>query len=72
LSQNKRDKIQKQKKVQGLYRKTKQQRRENTDYMNDYSGMDDSGDNKIGKIVVSICVVLGIIIIILNAFIKDF
>lgn len=70
MSQN--DKIQKQKKVQGLYRKTKQQFRENKDYMNDYNGMDDSGDNKIGKVVVSICVVLGIIIIILNAFIKEF
>ncbi|WP_071396286.1 hypothetical protein [Bacillus tuaregi] len=72
MSQNEQDKKQKQKKIQGLYRKTKQQRRENTDYMYDYSGMDDSGDNKIGKIVVSICVVLGIIVIILNAFIKEF
>jgi hypothetical protein len=72
LSQNKRDKIQMQKKVQGLYRKTKQQRREDMDHMNDYSDMDDLDDNKIGIIIVRICVVLGILVLVLNAFIKEF
>lgn len=63
LSQNKRDKIQMQKKVQGLYRKIKKQRRED---------MDDLVDNKIAIIIVRICVVIGIIGLVLNALIKDF
>ncbi len=61
-----------QKKVQGLYRKIKQQRREDMDHMNDYSDMDDLNDNKIGIIIVRICVVLGILVLVLNAFIKEF
>ncbi len=61
-----------QKKVQGLYRKIKQHRREDMDHMNDYSDMDDLDDNKIGIIIVRICVVLGILVLLLNAFIKDF
>ncbi|MGE8001806.1 hypothetical protein ACQKOF_24950 [Lysinibacillus sp. NPDC093190] len=47
-----------QKKVQGLYRKIKQQRKE------------DKNDNKIGIVIVNICVVLAILGLILNAFIK--
>ena len=61
-----------QKKVQGLYRKKKQQRREDMDHMNDYSDMDEFDDNKIGIIIVRICVVLGILVLVLNAFIKEF
>jgi len=49
-----------QKKVQGLYRKTKQQRKEDED------------DNKIGIVIVNICAVLGILVLILDAFIKEF
>jgi len=60
LSQNKQDKTQMQKKVQGLYRKIKQQRKE------------DKNDNKIGIVIVNICVVLAILSLILNAFIKEF
>ncbi|MDM5249695.1 hypothetical protein [Lysinibacillus sp. G4S2] len=60
MSQNKQDKIQMQKKVQGLYRKTKQQRKEDED------------DNKIGIVIVNICTVLGILVLILDAFIKEF
>ena len=60
MSQNKQDKIQMQKKVQGLYRKTKQQRKEDED------------DNKIGIVIVNICAVLGILVLILDAFIKEF
>ncbi|MGE7692944.1 hypothetical protein ACQKNC_02345 [Lysinibacillus sp. NPDC094177] len=60
MSQNKKDKIQMQKKVQGLYRKTKQQHKEDKD------------DNKIGIVIVNICVVLGVLVFILNTFIKDF
>lgn len=69
MNQHKRDKIQMQKKVQGLYRKKKQQRSEDMDHMNDYSDLD---DNKIGIIIVRICVVLGILVLLLNAFFKDF
>ncbi|MCZ8542225.1 hypothetical protein [Psychrobacillus psychrodurans] len=72
MSQNKRDKIQMQKKVQGLYRKKKKQRREDMDHMNEYSDMDDLVDNKIAIIILRICVVLAIILLVLNAFIKDF
>lgn len=49
-----------QKKVQGLYRKTKQQHKE------------DKYDNKIGIVIVNICVVLGVLVLILNTFIKEF
>ena len=74
MTQNKRDKIQMQmqKKVQGLYRKVKQQRIEDMEPMNDYSDMDDLVENKLFTIIVRILVVLGIIFLILNAFIKDF
>lgn len=60
MSQKKQDKIQKQKKVQGIYRKIKQQSR------------GDKNDNKIGVIIVNICVVLAILALLLNAFIKEF
>lgn len=50
------------KKVQGLYRKIKQQRKED----------EDKNDNKIGIVIVDICVVLGILVLLLNAFIKEF
>ena len=72
MNQNKRDKIQMQKKVQGLYRKKKKQRREDMDHMNEYSDMDDLVDNKIAIIILRICVVLAIILLVLDAFIKDF
>lgn len=72
MSQNKRDKIQVQKKVQGLYRKKKKQLREDMDHMNEYSDMDDLVDNKIAIIILRICVVLAIILLVLDAFIKDF
>lgn len=49
-----------QRKVQGLYREIKQQRKE------------EKNNNKIGIIIVDICVVLGILILLLNAFIKEF
>jgi hypothetical protein len=62
MSQNKQEKIQKQKKVQGVYRKIKQQSR----------GDKDKNDNKIGVVIVNICVVLGILLLVLNAFIDDF
>lgn len=61
-----------QKKVQGLYRKIKQQRRENMDHMIDYGDMDDWVGNKIFTIIVRILVVLGIIFLVLDAFIKGF
>ena len=61
-----------QKKVQGLYRKKKKQRREDMDHMNEYSDMDDLVDNKIAIIILRICVVLAIILLVLDAFIKDF
>lgn len=60
MSQNKQDKIQVQKKVQGLYRKIKQQRK------------GDENNNKISIFIVNICVVLAILALILNAFIKEF
>ena len=62
MNQNKQDKIQMQKKVQALYRKIKQQRKED----------EDKYDNKIGIVIVNICVVLGILVLLLNAFIKEF
>lgn len=61
-----------QKKVQGLYRKIKQERREAMEHLNDYSDIVDIEDNKIGRIIVRICVVLGILVLVLNAFIKEF
>lgn len=61
-----------QKKVQGLYRKKKKQLREDMDHMNEYSDMDDLVDNKIAIIILRICVVLAIILLVLDAFIKDF
>lgn len=63
MSQKKHDKIQKQLKVQGIYRKIKQQSR---------GDKDDKNDNKTGIIIVNICVVLAILALILNAFIKEF
>ncbi|MCM3721520.1 MULTISPECIES: hypothetical protein [Solibacillus] len=60
MSKNKHDKIQMQRKVQGLYREIKQQRNE------------EKNNNKIGIVIVDICVVLGILILLLNAFIKEF
>ena len=42
------------------------------DHMNDYNDMDDLVDNKIAIIIVRICVVLGIIFLVLDAFIKEF
>ncbi|MCH7321600.1 hypothetical protein LZ480_06800 [Solibacillus sp. MA9] len=59
MSQKKQDKIQKQLKVQGIYRKVKQQSR---------GVKDDKNDNKIGVIIVNICVVLAVLGIILKAF----
>lgn len=61
-----------QKKVQGLYRKKKKQLRKDMDHMNEYSDMDDLVDNKIAIIILRICVVLAIILLVLDAFIKDF
>ena len=49
-----------QRKVQGLYREIKQQRKE------------EKNNSKIRIVVVDICVVLGILILLLNAFIKEF
>lgn len=72
MTQNKRDKIQMQKKVQRLYRKIKQQRMKDMKPMNDYSDMDDLVENKLFTIIVRILVVLGIIFLILDAFIKGF
>ncbi|MEK3995188.1 MULTISPECIES: hypothetical protein [Psychrobacillus] len=42
------------------------------DHMNEYSDMDDLVDNKIAIIILRICVVLAIILLVLDAFIKDF
>lgn len=61
-----------QKKVQGLYREKKKQLREDMDHMNDYNDRDDLVDNKIAIIIVRFCAVLAIIILVLNAFIKEF
>lgn len=72
MTQNKQDKIQMQKKVQRLYRKIKQQRMKDMKPMNDYSDMDDLVENKLFTIIVRILVVLGIIFLILDAFIKGF
>ncbi|ATP40356.1 hypothetical protein CSE16_10030 [Solibacillus sp. R5-41] len=63
MSPKKQDKIQKQLKVQGIYRKVKQQSR---------GDKDDKNDNKISVIIVNICVVLAILALILNAFFKVF
>lgn len=60
MSKIKQDKIQMQRKVQGLYREIKQQLKE------------EKNNNKIGIVIVDICVVLGILILLLNAFIKEF
>ena len=60
MSKNKQEKIQLQRKVQGLYREIKQQRNE------------EKNNSKIRIVIVDICVVLGIIILLLNAFIKEF
>ncbi|MBM7665936.1 hypothetical protein JOC25_002429 [Solibacillus kalamii] len=60
MSKNKQNKIQMQRKVQGLYREIKQQRKE------------EKNNSKIRIVVVDICVVLGILILLLNAFIKEF
>lgn len=49
------NKNQKQNKVQGIYRKTKRQNRE------------DKNDNKIGAVIVSICVFLWLLVLVLNA-----
>ncbi|MCM3387795.1 hypothetical protein M3649_06570 [Ureibacillus chungkukjangi] len=70
MSQKKRDKLYTQKRIQDLYRKIKQERRENIDYMNDYSDMDDSEDNKIGRSIVRVCAVLGILFVVLEKFIE--
>ena len=60
MSKNKQNKIQMQRKVQGLYREIKQQRKE------------EKYNSKIRIVIVDICVVLGILILLLNAFIKEF
>lgn len=49
-----------QKKIQVLYRKIKQQQKENKD------------DNKFAIDFVNICVLLAILVLILDAFIKEF
>ncbi|MFC7684908.1 hypothetical protein [Ureibacillus sp. GCM10028918] len=76
MNENKRDKIYIQKKVQGLYRELKHQRSEDMDHMNDYNDdmvdLNDTENSKIGRIFVEICVVLGILVLVLNALIKDF
>lgn len=72
MNQNKRDKIQIQKKIQSLYRKRKQEGREeleDMDFMYDYNDID---DNNIGRIIIRICVVLGILVLVLDAIIKEF
>ena len=63
MSPQKQDNIKKQKKVQGIYRKIKQQSR---------GDKDDKNDNKTGVIIVNICVVLAILALLLNALIKEF
>ena len=72
MTQNKRDKIQIQKKVQRLYRKIKQQRMKDMKPMDDYSDIDDLVENKLFTFIVRILVVLGIIFLVLDAFIKGF
>ena len=72
MTQNKRDKIQIQKNVQRLYRKIKQQRMKDMKPMDDYSDIDDLVENKLFTFIVRILVVLGIIFLILDAFIKGF
>ena len=72
MGQNKQDKIQMQKKIQQSYRKTKQMRAEDMDYFNDYSELDDIEENKIGSIIIRICVVLGVLVFLLNVFNKEF
>lgn len=63
MNQKKQDKIQKQLKVQGIYRKVKQQSRRDKD---------DKNDNKTGVIIVNICVVLAILALIVKVFYREF
>ena len=63
MNENKKDRIQKQKKVQGLYRRVKQQQNED---------IDEKGNNKVVIVIVNLCVGLGILVLLLNAFIKEF
>lgn len=72
MGQNKQDKIQMQKKIQQSYRKTKQMRAEDMDHFNDYSELNDIEENKIGSIIIRICVVLGVLVFLLNVFNKEF
>ena len=55
MSQPEQDKNRKQKKVQGLYRRIKQQNREN------------KNDNKIGAVIVSICVFIMILLLVMDS-----
>ena len=63
-----------QKKIQSLYREKKRKRIEMDDmhYMEDYSDIEGFIDNKIGRIILKICVVLGIFVFLLNVFWKEF
>jgi hypothetical protein len=54
MSQNNQDKKQKQIKVQGLYREIKQNR-------------DDKNDNKIGAVIVSVCVFIIFLVFVMGA-----
>lgn len=77
MKENKRDKIQRQKKVQGIYRK-KIQRRDHLDDMEemydkpdmlDKVDLNNTDDNKIAVVIVNICAVLGLLVyLIMYAF----
>jgi len=54
MSKSEQDKKLKQNKVQGLYRKIKQQKRE------------DKNDNKIGTVIVSVCVFIVFILFVMH------
>lgn len=77
MKENKRDKIQRQKKVQSIYRK-KIQRRDHLDDMEemynkpdmlDKVDLNNTDDNKIAVVIVNICAVLGLLVyLIMYAF----
>lgn len=77
MKEHKRDKIQKQKKVQSIYRKKKQRRGDMDDMeemydkpnMLDKDELNNMDDNKIAVVIVNICAVLGLLVyLILYAF----
>ena len=55
MSQSEQDKNQKQNRVQGLYRRIKQQNRE------------DKNENKVGAVIVSVCVFIVFILYVMSA-----